>query len=99
MSNYNFGRDAFRVWLRKNPNSKFRRQDSCACPLAAFAKKGCGYKGVSVDQDEITLNGITKPAKPWMTKFIETIDDGNSSRVSGREAYRVLNRISRGPNG
>lgn len=95
---YAFARDAFRVWLRKNVNAKFRRCASGACPLAIFAIKGCGFKKVTIDQDEIHVNGVRHPTKNWMSKFINEVDEGEG-RVTGREAYRILNKISRGRNG
>lgn len=92
---YNFGRDAFRVWLRKNPTQKFRRCSTGSCPLAVFAKEGCGYKKVSIDNVEIKLDGKTYNAKRWHSNFIDIVDQG-SGRVSAKEAYRILNLVNRG---
>lgn len=99
MTKYNFGRDAFRVWLRNNLNTKFRRNSSCACPLAKFARIACGLPKATIDTDVITYGKERYATKPWMARFINEVDYGPGNTVKGKEAYRILNRISRGPNG
>jgi hypothetical protein len=92
---YNFGRDAFRVWLRKNPTLKFRTCDSGKCPLATFARKACGYKGAYVDSGEVKLGKTKRAAKRWEADFVGEVDM-YIDRITGREAYRILNRVTRG---
>lgn len=101
MAKYAFQRDAFRVWLRRNFRAKFKTEDSCECPLAQFARRGCKMPEANVGRTSITFydkkenNDVVLMTKDWQERFIAEVDS-QTGPITGKEAYKILNRVTRG---